>query len=69
MRLEWSRVLKKSFVRRRYLARFETDAAEMGLAVFEVGADGWVGVTTYNPKIIENLLQQRVGVRLYRRGQ
>ena len=68
-RLEWLGALGKATVRRRYLARFEIEGElAPALAVFEVGADGWVGVTTFppaaDPAYIDGLRQ---GVRLYRR--
>lgn len=40
------------------------------LAVFDVGSDGWAGITTFapdadNPEYLEQLC---LGIRLYRRG-
>lgn len=69
VRLEWNFARQTAVVRRRYLARFEVEGdAAPGLAVFERGPDGWVGVTTFSdpPLDVESL---RVGVRLYARGQ
>lgn len=66
VRLEWLGALQKAVVRRRYLARFQVEGdVTPGLAVFEVGSDGWLGVTTFPPEdggYVEGLRQ---GVRLY----
>lgn len=71
-RLEWLGALGKAVVRRRYVARFEvTDEQGVvpapALAVFEVGSDGWVGVTTFPPRSDDYLEDVRIGVRLYQR--
>lgn len=69
-RVEWLGALKKAVVRRRYLARFQVQGqVAPATAVFEVGADGWVGVTTFPPASDEYLNTLRQGIRLYRRGQ
>lgn len=59
-------------MRRRYISRFQVEGEPMPLlAVFEVGSDGWAGVTTSapdagNPEYLEQL---RLGVQLsIRRG-
>lgn len=65
VRLEWHAALKQAVVRRRYISRFQADEESLpGLAVFELGPDGWSGVTTFVPDEVESL---RVGVRLYQR--
>lgn len=68
VRMEWLGALKKSVVRRRYLARFAVEGeVTPAVAVFEVGADGAVGVTTFPPAdggYVEGLRQ---GIRVYRR--
>ncbi|MDT4803235.1 phage-Barnase-EndoU-ColicinE5/D-RelE like nuclease2 [compost metagenome] len=70
VRMEWLGALKKAVVRRRYLARFQVEGeAKPALAVFEVGSDGWLGVTTFPPEdggYVEGLRQ---GIRLYQRDQ
>lgn len=69
-RLEWLGALGKAVVRRRYLARFQVAGeAAPGVAVFEVGADGWVGVTTFPPADASYVEGLRQGIRLYQRGQ
>jgi hypothetical protein len=48
VRLEWLYALGKAVVRRRYIARFAVEGQEVpALAVFELGSDGWAGVTTF----------------------
>ncbi|MBK5005278.1 PBECR2 nuclease fold domain-containing protein [Pseudomonas sp. S32] len=70
VRLEWLAEQNKAVLRRRYISRLELDGeAVPALAVFEVGQDGWTGVTTLaqastDPDYLEQL---RVGVRVYRR--
>ncbi|WP_060495318.1 PBECR2 nuclease fold domain-containing protein [Pseudomonas sp. GTC 16482] len=71
VRLEWQSEQNKAVVRRRYISRFEIEGeAVPALAVFEVGADGWDGVTTVAPAgtNADYLEQLRIGVRLYRRS-
>ena len=68
-RLEWMHALQKAVVRRRYIARFQVEGEETpALAVFEVGSDGWAGVTTF-PGTGQSEADWRVGVNLYRRLQ
>ena len=70
VRLEWQHEQSKAVVRRRYISRLELDGeAVPALAVFEVGADGWDGITTLAPagNDPDYLEQLRLGVRLYRR--
>jgi hypothetical protein len=72
VRLEWMYAQNKAVVRRRYISRFEVAGEPLpALAVFEVGDDGWDGITTFAPNADnpEYLEQLRLGVRLYRRGQ
>lgn len=72
VRLEWQYAQKKAVVRRRYISRFNIEGeAVPALAVFEVGDDGWDGITTFAPdaKDPAYLEQLRLGVRLYKRGQ
>ncbi len=67
-RLEWLGALGQAVVRRRYVARFLVEGSQVpAVAVFEVGADGWLGVTTFPPHKDEYLETVRQGVRLYRR--
>ncbi|ASN67710.1 putative head morphogenesis protein [uncultured Caudovirales phage] len=71
VRLEWLAEQNKAVLRRRYISRLELDGkAVPALAVFEVGPDGWGGVTTLaragsDPEYLEEL---RIGVRVYRRS-
>lgn len=68
VRMEWLGALKKAVVRRRYLARFQVQGeVAPALAVFEVGADGWVGVTTFPPADGDYVEGLRQGIRLYQR--
>jgi hypothetical protein len=70
VRLEWMYAQQKAVVRRRYLARFEVEGkAAPALAVFEVGDDGWDGVTGFVADSEDYLDDLRLGVRLYRRQQ
>ncbi|VXC72134.1 Phage Mu protein F like protein [Pseudomonas sp. 8Z] len=72
VRLEWMYAQNKAVVRRRYISRFDVAGEPLpALAVFEVGDDGWDGITTFAPNADnpEYLEQLRLGVRLYRRGQ
>lgn len=67
-RMEYFDHLQKSVVRRRYISRFMIDGeVKPMLAVFEVGDDGWLGVTTFSPDNPEYLEQLRVGVRVFKR--
>ena len=71
VRLEWLEGQKKAVVRRRYLRRFKIDGHPIpALAVFEVGSDGWAGVSSFVPEAdqMDYLAQLRLGVRLYRRS-
>lgn len=70
VRLEWLYAQQKAVVRRRYLARFEVEGNPApALAVFEVGDDGWDGVTGFVADSEDYLDDLRLGVRLYRRPQ
>lgn len=70
IRLEWLGGLKKSVVRRRYIAQFDIEGMDTaGIAVFEIGDDGWVGVTAFNSDKPDYVNDQRHGVRLYSRKQ
>jgi len=67
VRLEWMHALQRIVIRRRYVARFLVEGETTPtLAVFEHGADGWWGVTTF-PGVQQSEDDWRVGVRLYRR--
>ncbi len=67
VRLEWNYTQRKAVVRRRYVARFLVEGQSTpALAVFELGADGWSGVTTF-PGVTQTEDEWRVGARLYRR--
>lgn len=60
-------------LRRRYLKSFVVNGEKMyGMAVFEWGANGWTGATTFNPedsiKTAENYFKdQRIGRLVYQR--
>jgi len=72
VRLEWLEGQSKAVVRRRYLRRFKNeDKPTSALAVFEVGDDGWAGVSSFVPEADspEYLQQLRLGVQLYRRPE
>lgn len=66
-RVEWLFAQQRAVVRRRYVAQFAVDGEETpALAVFEIGSDGWFGVTTF-PGSGQSEQDWRVGVNLYRR--
>lgn len=68
-RIEWHNALAKAVVRRRYVARFSVEGQDApALLVFETGADGWTGVTTFQGQT-QSADDWRVGVRLYRRNE
>lgn len=68
VRIEHQAAKNKMVVRRRYLARYEVPGRDVpALAVFELGADGWSGITTFVDEV-SGLDDMRFGVRLYRRG-
>lgn len=68
LRIEWLGALKTAVVRRRYLARFQVEGeVALAVAVFEVGTDGAVGVTTFPPHQADYLETVRQGIRLYQR--
>lgn len=68
VRLEWMYAREKAVVRRRYVARFAVDDEELpALAVFELGPDGWSGVTLFQGTS-QGVDDWRVGIRLYSRG-
>lgn len=68
VRLEWLYALQKAVVRRRYVAQFAVEGQDVpALVVFEVGADGWAGVTAFQPATPDYLESLRLGVRLYQR--
>ncbi|MNF78412.1 Phage Mu protein F like protein [compost metagenome] len=70
VRMEWLGALQKAVVRRRYLARFLVEGEQApALAVFEIGADGWVGVTTFPPADGAYVDGLRQGIRLYQREE
>ncbi|SDA18147.1 Phage Mu protein F like protein [Pseudomonas sp. NFPP10] len=72
VRLEWLYSQNRAVVRRRYISRYQVDGEPVpALSVFEVGDDGWDGVTTFSPDANDPdyLEQLRIGVRLYRRPQ
>ena len=67
VRLEWLHAAQRAVVRRRYVAQFVIEGEDVpSLAVFESGADGWTGVTTFHGTTQETDLW-RIGVRLYQR--
>ncbi len=69
VRLEWHHAHKKAIVRRRYIAQFSLPNQILpALAVFEIGADGWSGITVFQPDA-HDIDDMRVGVRLYSRDE
>lgn len=67
LRLEWMYALEKAVVRRRYVARFAVQGQEVpALVVFELGGDGWAGVTAFQGAA-QSAEDWRVGVRVYAR--
>lgn len=69
VRIEWMYAQQKAVIRRRYIARFSVEGEDTpALAVFEVGSDGWTGVTTF-PGTSQSEQDWRVGVNLYRREE
>ncbi|MDZ7862665.1 PBECR2 nuclease fold domain-containing protein [Acidovorax sp.] len=66
-RLEWQHAQAKAVVRRRYVARYLVEGQETpALAVFELGADGWSGITTFQG-VTQSEDEWRIGVLLYQR--
>lgn len=66
-RIEWMHSQARAVVRRRYVARFVVEGEQAtALAVFEQGADGWSGVTTFQG-VTQAEDEWRVGVLLYKR--
>ena len=69
VRLEWHFAQKKTVVRRRYVTRLQLPGSDVPtLAVFEMGDDGWSGVTAFVNEF-GDLDDLRIGVRLYRREE
>lgn len=69
VRLEYLHARQRAVLRRRYLARFDVEGQDVpALAVFEIGEDGWTGVTTFQGAS-QSEDDWRVGVRLYRRPE
>lgn len=67
-RMEYFDHLQKSVVRRRYISRVRIDGEDKPmLTIFEVGDDGWLGVTTFAPDNPYYLEQLRVGIRVFKR--
>lgn len=67
VRIEYHHGKQVAVVRRRYIAEFEIPGENVpALAVFELGADGWSGITVFNPQDYE-INDLRFGVRIYRR--
>ena len=66
-RVEWMHSQARAVVRRRYVARFVVEGEQApALAVFEHGADGWTGITTFQGAT-QTEEEWRVGVLLYKR--
>ena len=66
-RVEWMHLQARAVVRRRYVARFVVEGEQApALAVFEHGADGWTGITTFQGAT-QTEEEWRVGVLLYKR--
>ncbi|MEQ8747342.1 PBECR2 nuclease fold domain-containing protein [Pyruvatibacter sp.] len=56
-------------LRRRYLMRGRQEGDARGfVAAFDVGADGWVGITAHPTNKPSNLMRSRMGVLAYRRS-
>lgn len=74
-KLEWHGVFQRYALRRRYIARWTVAGSDVsGLAVFDYGEDGWIGVTAFNPdhspaEQLEYLQRVRQGVRVYSRTE
>ena len=67
-RIEWIASLQKSVVRRRYIAQFQINGELTPmLSVFEIGDDGWIGVTTFAAEHENYLECLRIGVNVYQR--
>ena len=69
VRMEYHAAQDRAVVRRRYIAEYELPGESVpALAVFELGGNGWSGITVFNPQDYE-INDLRFGVRLFRRGQ
>jgi phage-Barnase-EndoU-ColicinE5/D-RelE like nuclease2/Phage Mu protein F like protein len=69
VRLEWMYAQQRAVVRRRYVARLDIEGITTpALIVFDLGADGWSGVTAF-PSATQDANDWRVGVRLYQRAE
>jgi len=69
VRLEWMYAQQRAVVRRRYVARLDIEGTTTpALIVFDLGADGWSGITTFQGTS-QGANDWRVGVRLYRRAE
>lgn len=69
-RLEWQPDLGKAVLRRRYLSHVQVKGkAQPSIAVFDLGTDGWTGVTGFVDDSEQYLEALRLGVRLYRRAE
>ncbi|AFU47310.1 head morphogenesis protein spp1 gp7 [Acidovorax sp. KKS102] len=67
VRVEWLYAQQRAVVRRRYVAAFDLEGHDTaGLAVFDLGPDGWTGVTTFQGTS-QSWDDWRVGARLYQR--
>ncbi|WP_339429496.1 PBECR2 nuclease fold domain-containing protein [Pseudomonas taetrolens] len=67
-RLYWLPGLGKAVLRRRYLAHFQIKGiAELFVAVFDQGSDGWDGMTGQVDDSEQYLEALRLGVQIYRR--
>lgn len=63
-----SKTTKVWRLKRRYIKRFEIDGEQMnGLAIFEWGANGWTGATTFVPGTQEYLDKVRLGKLVYKK--
>lgn len=64
-RVEWHADQRKAVVRRRYISRWNVSGIRSRvMSVFEIGPDGWTGVTTFSVGDVDGL---RIGARIYRR--
>jgi hypothetical protein len=67
--LEYHVVQRRSVLRRRYIAQYVLPGEDVpALAVFQLGDDGWTGITVFDPRDNE-IDDLRIGERLYRRTE
>lgn len=68
---DWSEAGKKEGrwrLKRRYIKLFDVDGQQQaGLAIFEWGANGWSGASTFTPSALEYLDKNRLGRLVYQK--